>query len=179
MTANHSSDIFASYMKTRDVAIGFIVLIALIAGVLVIKNSQKGKTATLPSPTPNFGVVENKFPSLKVPANADRASLNDISGDGGMGEAFRTFQNGQFSLTVMANLPDPKSGTYYQAWMVRGNPGDVNFSYASLGRLGIAKGGYLVDFISSKDYSDYKAIVVSVQTTTSVTPQTHLLEGSF
>ena len=94
-------------MKTRDVVIGLIVFIILISGALIIRNNRNTPKSTLPLPTPNFQNVESKFPSLSVPSNADRINLNNVSGSTGMGEAFRTYQSGKFSLTIMVDLPSP------------------------------------------------------------------------
>lgn len=159
-------------MKARDVVIGFVVLVVLVGGGLLYKNAKKGKIS-VPAPTPNFQEVESKFPGLSVPANADKASLTDVSGGTGMGEGIRGIENGMLSLTVLANLDSPKPGYFYQAWLVNGD------SYISLGKMELAKGGYLVDFSSSKYYSDYKKVVVTEEKVFDSTPETHILEGSF
>lgn len=158
-------------MKVRDVVIGLVVLIALIAGALYLKNRKASPSS--PAPTPNYQTVESKFPGLNVPANADRASLTDVTGGQGMGEAFRTFQNGKFSLTVIANLPTPKAGYFYQSWMVQGD------SYLSLGKMAISKGGYISEFSSAKNYTNYAKIVVTEEKVLNSTPETRVLEGSF
>lgn len=158
-------------MKAKDVVIGFVVLVVLVAGGLYVKNARKGKI-NVPTPTPSFQEVENKFPGLKVPENADRVSLGSVSGMVGMGEAWRTFENGKFSLTVMADLPAPKVG-FYQGWIVKDG------MYLSLGKMISSKGGYIVEFSSIKDYSDYKKVVVTEEKVFDSTPETHILEGSF
>jgi len=179
LTNLRQSVIFASYMKTRDVVTGLIVLVLLVSGVLVYKNIQKNKNSKLPTPTPDFQQVESKFPSLKVPENADKASLNSVETATGMGEAFKTYENGKFDLTVIANLETPMGGYFYQAWLVKGNPGDTNFSYVSIGKLTFSKGGYIVNFTANKDYSDYKKVVVTTEKSIDKTPEQHVLEGSF
>lgn len=158
-------------MKARDVVIGFVVLVVLVAGGLYIKNARKAKISP-PTPTPSFQEVENKFPGLKVPENADRINLNSVAGEVGMGEAARTFENGKFSLTVMADLPAPKVG-FYQGWIVKDG------AYFSLGKMVSSKGGYIVEFSSVKDYSDYKKVVVTEEKVFDSTPETHILEGSY
>lgn len=159
-------------MKIRDVVIGLVVLVALIAGALYLK-AKKGQSNVVPAPTPNFSQVESKFPGLTVPVDADRISLSDVTGGNGIGEAWRTFQNGQFNLTVMANLPDPKVGYFYQGWIVKDS------TYLSLGKLKVAKGGYISEFSANKDYSNYKKVVVTEEKVFNSTPETHILEGSF
>lgn len=161
-------------MKTRDAIIGLVVLVVLITGALLIRRARDGKLQNLPISTPSISQdLESKFPGLTVPANADRANLSDVTGGQGMGEAIRGIKNGLLSLTVLANLEAPKSGYFYQAWLVNGN------SYISLGKMELAKGGYLVDFSSSKYYSDYKKVVVTQERVFDNTPETHILEGSF
>jgi hypothetical protein len=163
-------------VKTRDVVTGFVVLIIIIAGVLWFKNSRTRRLVAIPTPTPISTIekqVTQKFGGLKIPANADKADLTDVSGGIGLGEAARTYQNGKFSLTVLADLPDPKTGYFYQGWIVSGT------TYVSLGKLRIAKGGYLVDFTSSVNYSNFKKVVVTLEKVFNNTPETRVLEGSF
>lgn len=166
-------------MKARDVIIGLIVLVVLITGAIYIRNARKAKSLTVPVPTPNFQQTESKFPGLTVPENADKANLNNVSGGEGVGESFKTFSNGKFALTVMADLPAPAAGYFYQSWLVRGNPGDDNFAFVSLGKMNMAKGGYISELSTSKDYSDYKKVVVTLEKSLDATPEVHILEGSF
>lgn len=130
-------------------------------------------------PTPNFQVVESKFPSLNVPTNADKIGLKNLTGNGETGEAFKTYQNGKFNMTVIADLPTPSSGYFYQGWMVRGNKGESNYSSISLGKLGLTKGGYITEFGINKNYPDYKKVLVTLEKTFDSTPETNVLEGSF
>lgn len=166
-------------MKTRDIVIGFIVLVFLIVGVLWIRNARNKKVASLPVPTPNIADQISKIFNYQIPADANKADLKDVTGGNGSGIATAKFANGSFTSTVLVDLPDPVSGKFYQAWLIRGNSGDANYSIISLGVLRAAKGGFLVDFQSAKDYSDYKNVVVSIETGTVYGPTSHVLEGSF
>lgn len=159
-------------MKAKDIIIGFVVLVALVAGIVYVKNLKKNKVST-PVPTPNYQQVEGKFPGLKVPENADRANLVAPSGKEGIGEAFRTSQNGKLSLTVMADLPSPKSGYFYQGWIVKGG------SQLSLGKMSLSKGGYIVEFNGTGDYLGYDKVVITEEKVFNSTPETTVLEGSF
>lgn len=165
---------FCLNTKTRDVVIGLIVLVILISGALIIRNNRKAVSINTPLPTPNFQKVENNFPSIKVPANADRIDLKAISIDGGMGEAFRTYQNGKINLTVMANMQDIKPGYFYQAWLTKDNTTNL-----SLGKMTFAKGGYISEFDANKDYSDHKRVMVTLERVFDNSPETLVLEGSF
>lgn len=156
-----------------------MVLVFLVTGALYIKAGRKAETASIPLPTPNFQHVESKFPNLAVPSNADRTGLVDVSGGQGIGEAFRAFSNGEFSLTVAVDLPVLKTGYFYETWLVRGLAEDDNFAFVSGGRMNVTKGGYLSEFSGKRDYSDYKKIVVTLEKFPDNTPETHILEGSF
>lgn len=149
-------------MKTRDVVIGLIVLAVLITAVLVYKNSKNKILPKVTGPTPNYQ-VESKFPSLKVPTNADRANLTDVSGGRGIGEAFRTYENSLFNLTLAANL---EKGDY-QAWIM-----DKNGAKILLGKLVSEKGGYIVNFSAFKDLTSYSKVIVTLGSK-------NILEGSF
>lgn len=164
-------------MKTRDVIIGFVVLVILVGGALWVRKAKRN--AETPVPTPNITERISKSFNLEIPDDVDKAELTDVSGGDGSGVATRKYEAGTFSHTVLADLADPEAGTFYEAWLVRGNPGDANFAYFSTGKLRIAKGGYLLDFSSSKDYSDYTKVVVTLEKVFDKTPEQHILEGSF
>ena len=161
-------------MKTRDVVVGFLVLVVLIAGILLAKNSKKNNVLNLPSPTPSISqTITEKFGGITVPSNADKADLVTVAGGSGIGEAIRVFENGKFELTVLTDLPQPSNGYFYQAWMGNGT------IFISLGKLNLAKGGYFIDFTSTKNYSDYKKIVVTVEKVFDQKAEEKVLEGSF
>lgn len=166
-------------MKTRDIVIGAIVLVVLISGVLIIKRA-KNRAALLPTPTPSIQErVQKTFNGLVIPTDRENTDLTAVGGAEGIGVASRKYSGGTYSITVMADLPEPKSGYFYQAWIVRGSTGDSDFSYISTGALRLAKGGYISDFTSSKDYSGYKKVVVTLEKISDNTPESHVLEGSF
>lgn len=153
-------------MKARDIIIGLAVLVILITGALLIRRARNSKNLTA-VPTSNIAQnVESKFPGLVVPENADRANLGDVSGGQGMGEAIRTFENGKFSLTIIADLPEPKAGEFYRGFLVSGD------KQILLGTLSTAKGGFLLDFTSTQDLTSYNKVVVTLG-------QARVLEGSF
>jgi len=161
-------------MKTRDIIVGFLVLVVLITGVLLIKNSKKNKAVNLPAQTPSISQkITEKFGGITIPPNADKADLLPVAGNEGLGEVVRVFDNGKFELTVLADLGQSKNGYFYQAWMSDGT------TFISLGKLNLAKGGYLVNFSSTKNYSGYKKIVVTLEKVFDQTPEEVVLQGSF
>lgn len=161
-------------MKTRDVIVGFLVVVAFVTALVLVKNkNNKAKVASV-SPTPSIEErVTSQFGGLVIPKDADKADLLDVNGGPGLGEAAKISQKGRFNITVLADLMTPNNGGFYQAWAVKDG------TYISLGKLRVAKGGYLTDFVSEKDYSDYKTIIVTIEKVFDATPETPVLKGSF
>jgi len=165
-------------MNRKDIVIGLVIL-AVIAGVVFFSRKTKKSDLQLPSPTTSLEQrVEEKF-KFTVPEDVDKVELKDVSGGTSFAIATRKFENGTFTQTILADLTDPASGEFYQGWLVRGKEGEGNYSVISLGKLQVAKGGYLLDFTASKDYSDYKTVVVSMEKVNDAKIETRLLEGSF
>jgi len=153
-------------MKSRDIVIGFVFVVILIAGVLWIFKSKSVKTTGTPVATPSIEQkVNSAFPTLNVPAGADRADLNSTSGNSGIGVATRQKTGNSFSITVMANLQAPVAG-FYKAELSNGTSNIV------LGNMTLTKSGYLVNFVSSHDLSSYNKVIVSLGGSS-------VLEGSF
>lgn len=164
-------------MKARDIVIGLIILAVLAGAIVAIRRARAPKT--VPSPTPSIEQQLEKSFNFEIPDDVERADLRDVSGGTGSGIATRKYEAGRFSHTVLADLSDPSVGSFYEGWLVRGKEGDSNFAYISTGKLRIAKGGYLLEFESGKDYSEYKGVVVTLEKVDDKKPETHALEGSF
>ena len=43
----------------------------------------------------------------------------------------------------------------------------------------LAKGGYILEFSSTTDYSDHQQVVITHELVADATPEDHVLEGSF
>jgi hypothetical protein len=146
-------------MKSRDVIIGFVFLVLLIAGVLWIFRAKNNKTSNLPLPTPNISQrINNAFPNLNIPDGVERANLSDVTGGNSLGVATRT--------EVIANLPDLPSGKYYQVLLQNSSGKNVN-----MGNMRISKSGYILEY-NSTNFPGYNKVIV-------VQGSTHILEGSF
>lgn len=146
-------------MKVRDIVTGLIVLVVLIAGVLLIKNARDKRLAAVPTPTPS---IEQKvgatFNGLTIPSDVEKTELKDVTGGQSFGIATRT--------EILANLPELSPGQKYQAKLENSQGKTI-----LLGTLRIAKGGYLLEYDSSK-YPGYNKVLVILGGKT-------LLEGSF
>lgn len=163
-------------MNRRDIIIGAIVLVLIVGLVLWVRGRAPKQTLT---PTPSSQEqIERSF-NLTLPEDVEKADLKDVSGGDGSGIATRKYENGNFTHMVLADLPDPAAGTFYEGWLVMGKMGDANFAFLSTGPLSVAKGGYLLEFESKTDYSDYKGVVITLEKVNDKTPETHILEGSF
>jgi hypothetical protein len=146
-------------MKTRDIIIGFVFLVILIAGVLWIFRIRNKKTVNTPLPTPNISqLVKSAFPSLNIPDGVEKAKLSDVTGGKSIGVATRT--------EVVANLPEASNGQKYQV-LLENDKGET----VKLGDMRISKVGYILEYNSSK-YPGYNKVIVVLGTT-------RLLEGSF
>jgi len=169
---------------SRNIVIGLIAL-AIIVGIVFwyqkTKRSQELPQAPQPTFEQNF---ENKF-NVQIPEDVEKAELSDVSGGNGSGLATRKYlpaqagENGRFTHSVLADLPDPSAGYFYEGWLVRGKEGDSDYALILTGKFQLAKGGYLLEFSSQKDYSDYKEVVVTLETVNDQKPEKHILEGSF
>jgi len=165
-------------MNRRDIVIGFVILAALAGFIYFRAKRETPQELTVPQTLSTEDTLEKKF-GLTLPENVDRAELKDLSGGDASGIATRKFENGTFTHTVLADLPDPEAGTFYEGWLVRGKQGDDNFAFISTGRMTLAKGGYILEFTSQTNYSDYSNVVVTSEKQADTTPETHILEGSF
>lgn len=165
-------------MQRRDLAIGIIILfiIALIVFFVQRRNQQISLPEETPSATPKIeekeAEIEGKF-NIQIPENVEKANLHDTTGRGYGAVATRESKAGEFSLTILADLPDPEDGRFYQAWLTK--DGDS----VSLGQLRIAKGGYLIDYTSATDLSSYKVVTVSLERVFDNKIEEVILQGSF
>ena len=163
-------------MKRKDIVIGLVVL-AVLAGIIFWfrKPKEEFKVPEIPS-------VEEKmeeFFNVEIPEDIEKAQLKDVIGGDALGIATRNYENGTFVHVVLADLPNPEEGFYYEGWLVRGKEGDDDFDYISTGKMRLAKGGYLLEFESSTDYLDYQEVVITLEKTEDNLPEKHVLEGTF
>lgn len=165
-------------MKGRDIVTGLVVVLIIIGGALLIKKNRANKLQSIATPIPSIEEkITNKFGGITIPDDAEKADLNDVSGGNALGIATREYKDNKYTLTVLADLQAPESGYYYQAWIAK-NEG-TNLAYVNAGELRVAKGGYLVDFTSNKDFTEFKKVIVTLEKKSDLTPEKPILEGSF
>jgi DNA-directed RNA polymerase subunit K/omega len=165
-------------MNRRDIVIGLIILAAL-AGFIYFRSRQPTPEELQAPQTLSIEEELEEAFKVEIPEDVEKAELEDVTGADATGIATRKFEDGRFTHTVLADLPDAEPGTFYEGWLVRGNPGDEEFHLISTGRMRIAKGGYLLEFESSTDYTDHKNVVITLEEIADNIPEKHILEGSF
>lgn len=184
LTYSARSDNLGLIMKrisknTRDILIGIVILILVLVGIYLIRKPRTTIPAPTPTPISNFEQKMKEQFNFTIPDDVERVDLVDITGGESSGIATRKVENGRFIHTVLADLPDPARGYYYEAWLVRGKQGDANYAMISTGAMRLAKGGYLLEFESVTDYSDYKGVVITLERANDRRPEKVILQGSF
>jgi len=164
--------------KTKNVLIGvvFFIILILVAIFLINRHQNalnEANSSPLPTPVSAFEQQLKDNFGITVPDTAVKADLKDVTGNNQVGLVTENKVNSQNDYTVIANLEDPTPGYFYEAWLVNGN------DTVSLGMLSVAKGGWLVDYTTSKDLSDHKTVWVTLERYNDNTPEKHILEGSF
>jgi len=149
-------------MKTRDLVIGLIFLVGIVTAILIIRG--KAKVNSLPVPTVPIETpstqqrLQSKFQNLVIPTGGDQIDFTDVTGGSAMGIATKN--------EIIADLPTLTKGENYQAYLA-----DSSGKTVLLGNLTMEKGGWILDFDSSK-YPGFTKIIVAQGIT-------HILEGSF
>ena len=149
----------------KDVLVGLVIVVVVILGASLFKKLKTPKV--LPSPAPQTvsykDELENIF-NLDIPENTNTIDLKDVSGGNARGIATST--------EVLVDIEDPETGYFYQGWLEN----DGNF--VSLGKLRVAKGGWLLEYNGSKN-PEYTKIVISLEKVFDSKLETKILEGSF
>jgi hypothetical protein len=170
-------------MKTRDIVIGLLVLIVVV-GLIFLRQRNLARDEnlivpqTLSSEQATEQLLEAKL-NLQIPENVEKAELEDAIGGNSSGIATHNFADGKFTFSIIADLPDPAKGSFYEGWIVKGEEGTDSYALISLGRLKSVKGGWTLSYQSTLDYSDYSRVIVSSEKKVDRLPETHVLEGSF
>jgi hypothetical protein len=164
-------------MKRRDIVIGIVVLI-LLGGIVWWRQKSLKETTKVPQTLSTEQSLEQKY-NIQIPEDVSKAELKDVTGGNASGIVTKDYKNGEFTSSVIADLPAPEAGHFYEAWLSKGEKGSSDYSIISLGTFNSAKGGYLLDFSSKTDYSSYDNAMVTSETKLDNTPETIILQGSF
>src|SRR3989344_1529910 len=121
-------------MKKTDILLG-LAIVAVVSGVVYWIKKPSLKNLPKPTSTPTIEQIEGKLEDTfkrQIPEDLDKTELKDVAGGDGSGVAARKFEKGGFNLTVLADLPDPEAGNFYQVWLQRGMRGENDFGLVSL-----------------------------------------------
>jgi hypothetical protein len=153
-------------MGRKEIFVGIFVVLVIIGIIFGVRKTREAKVKPLVIPTPvETQQLENKF-NLTIPSDVEKINLQASSGFEGVGVATRKFAGGTFSHIIIADLSQPESGSY-QGWLIKDDNTKI-----STGMLRLAKGGYLLEFTSKVDYSDFKKVEVRMG-------ESIVLSGSF
>lgn len=148
-------------MKNRDIIVGLVVVVLLVAGSWYLLRSRNRKSIEVLAPTSTPSVtkrIQDSFGGITIPTDAEKIELNDVSASGGFGVATKT--------EILANLPEPTNGGIYKVWLENSQGKKI-----IIGNLRIAKGGYILEYNMDK-YPGYNKVVISLG-------GKPVLEGSF
>ena len=164
-------------MNRRDIVIGAGILL-LLAGVIYWRQTTRPEETRVPETLSVEDQLEEQF-KFEIPEDVDKAELKDVAGVGATAIATRDYKNGKYTHTVLVDIADPEVGTFYQGWIVKGEEGSEDFSMISTGKLRLAKGGWMIEYESSTDYSDYDKVLITQEKVLDNLPEDKLLEGAF
>ncbi len=152
--------------KKKDIIVGLIILV-VVAGIFYFFKNRANSLKVPETNEPTINQIEqnlkDKF-NFNVPGDVEKTDLKDVSGGDGVGIATRT--------EILADLADPNAGYFYQAWL------EKDEKLVSLGKLGMAKGGWLISYSSSK-FPGYDKVVISLEKVFDNNLEKRVLEGSF
>ena len=162
----------------RERWIGLAVILIIVGGFLFFRDRQ---TTSEPASVESEQATEEEMSSfaqelgVTLPEDVEKTTLTDVTGGEGQGVATREFEGGLFAHSVLASLPDPEVGSFYEGWLVRPDPFDVVYT----GKLRLVKGGWALDYEASEDLSDHTQVVVTLERVDDQQPEAHVLEGGF
>lgn len=152
-------------MSRRDIVIGLIVLGLLAVLIFRLQTPTTDEELVVPQTLSVEDQIEDRF-NLEIPEDVDKAELKDVSGGSASAIATRKLENGTFTHTILADLPDPDEGMVYEGRLVKDD------SEVNTGNLRVAKGGFLLDYQSDQDLTDHNKVRV-------VAGDRVILEGEF
>ena len=171
-------------MNRRDIVISLLILLGL-GGVIYYRQKTRS-TEELRVPetlSSTEEVLEEKF-NVDIPDDVDKAELKDVSGGSASAIATRKFENNRFDQSVIADLPEPEVGSFYQVWLYNGklgvlNTGAQNPEMISTGKLRMTKAGWVLEYSSSQNLTNFNQVAVTKEKVDDNNPETQILEGSF
>ncbi len=168
---------YFALVERRNTVLGAIVLILIVLGLIWYTRTRQPEQITdLPTPSPTQQ-LEDRF-NTQIPEGAERTNLSPVNGEGS-GLATRRVENGRLEHTVLAELPDPAVGEFYQGWLIRGQEGDENYDVVKTSRMRLAKAGFVLDYVVNQDLLDHNRVLISRERVDDSNVETAVLQGEF
>jgi hypothetical protein len=170
-----------------------LFLLILVSFVFVACNRQTQAPAPSPTPTTTsqeeIDSVRSELEQLtgqrttspvlgtetQTP-NREEAVLRPQGGVEATGYARQEYDNGQYKLTVLADLPEPDPGQTYQAWILEQSSSPLDQA-RKIGQLTASKSGYLLDYSGNQDFTNNKYFIISRETNNDNQIETQILNG--
>jgi hypothetical protein len=116
--------------------------------------------------------------AVAVDDEAIQIALTPVGGTHGSGTASVQFVDGAYQHVVLATLPDPPVGYFYEGWLLRSKPFDF-FSTGKMIQHADDLKWYLL-YEGSEDQRDYRKVVITLEPDDQdPAPADHVLEGQF
>lgn len=92
------------------------------------------------------------------------------------GTAYRLLKDGKIYHVVVADMPDPKRGSFYEGWLVQ----DDLFDFFSTGVMQKNEDGqWVLIYTANKEFENHKKVVITEEAIVDATPEDHVIEGEF
>lgn len=150
----------------KDIVTGLIVILLIVGGVYLFKYLKKPRV-TVSTPSPVSYEFQKDFEDsfrLDIPDDVNSVELKDVAGGDSRGIATDN--------EVLVDAEDPETGYYYEAWL------EKESGLVSLGKLRVAKGGWLIEYDRSK-YPTSTKVIISLEKKNDNKIEKKILEGSF
>ncbi len=122
--------------------------------------------------------VAQSTEDIEISSQAFEAALSAIGDSHAEGAATSDYVDGTFHHLVVATLPDPPEGYFYEGWLVRSRPFDFFSTGEFIQHVDDLK-WYLV-YESEDDRRDYNKVIVTLEPNDNdLAPAEHVLEGVF
>ena len=155
----------------------FVVVMVIVVGVWWIRKGIDNEEILLDVRDGKVVVpsgVEKDFEEvgLVVGEDADKVALEDVVGGSSRGAASVDKEGVFYVHYIVADLPELTEG-FYEGWLVNSS-GDVLYT----GKLESRKGGWVLEYRTEQDLSDYKRVIITEELVDDEKPEKHVLEGS-
>ncbi|CAN5655011.1 hypothetical protein BH23PAT1_BH23PAT1_4200 [soil metagenome] len=165
-------------------AVALILIIVVAAGGFITwrmfqnRQAEDTNTSSVNEPTQEEKNEEvEDFISLLL-SNPITASTNlsAVDGSGSKGTAYRLYEDNTLKHVVVADMPDPESGSVYEGWLVQASP----LKFFSTGVMEKNdQGKWVLEFTSKTEYPNHLKVVITEETIVDEIPEKHILEGDF